>query len=118
MLVAGFLGALTVVIGAFGAHVLEHNFTEKMMKTYHTAVEYQFYHVLALLIVGLLSRSGNSLLLRLSGWSFIVGIILFSGSLYVYVLTGIKQFAFVTPFGGLSFIVAWLFLITSEIKRV
>lgn len=105
-------GMLAVIIGAFGAHGLENMLTQHALQRYHTGVEYQFYHVFALLTVGLLSSTYNKIprTLKVSGISFIVGIILFSGSLYLYALTEITYFGMVTPIGGLGFIIGWLAL--------
>ena len=107
MLIASILGGLAVLIGAFGVHGLEPLVDKKALQIFHTGVEYQFYHVLALLFVGLLQNFNSSKLLRFSGLLFIMGIFLFSGSLYAYVLTGIRQFGMITPLGGLAFVFAW-----------
>ncbi len=112
-------GLLAVIIGAFGAHGLESSLSEYALTRYHTGVEYQFYHVGALLIVGLLPSSmsvSTSKLLTLSGWFFIAGILLFSGSLYAYALTGIKTFGMITPIGGFGFILGWIFLLLFSLK--
>ena len=116
MLAASIFGGLAVVIGAFGAHGLESLLDEKTLKTFHTGVEYQFYHVFALLFVGLLQKNSPSRLLNVAGSLFIIGILVFSGSLYAYVLTGIHQFGMITPIGGLAFIIAWLLLAVSVSK--
>ena len=117
ILLAAILGALAVALGAFGAHALEGHYTPKALKIYHTGVEYHFYHVFALLFVAILSRHNPASLLRLSAWFFVAGIVLFSGSLYAYILTGIHQLAMITPMGGVSFIIAWVLLFVSEIKH-
>ncbi len=114
-----FFGLLAVIIGAFGAHGLENSLSEHALARYHTGVEYQFYHVGALLIVGLLSSlvaKQPSKQLALSGWFFIVGILLFSGSLYAYALTGNKTFGMITPIGGLGFIAGWIFLLSFSLR--
>lgn len=111
---AALFGLLAVVVGAFGAHGLEGKLTEHALQRMHTGVEYQFYHVMALLSVGILSslhRNYDSIMLKLSGSLFIIGIILFSGSLYAYAWTGDTKFGMITPVGGLSFILGWLFLL-------
>lgn len=104
-------GLLAVLIGAFGAHGLEDSLSEHALARYHTGVDYQLYHVGALLVVGLLSSQIQSKQLIISGWFFIVGIILFSGSLYIYALTGNKVFGMITPLGGFGFIIGWVFLL-------
>ncbi len=114
LLFAALFGLLAVIIGAFGAHVLEKNLSAQLLQRLHTGVEYQFYHTAALLSVGILSslhRNYASKLLKLSGFSFILGILLFCGSLYAYALTGETKFGMVTPFGGVGFILGWLFLL-------
>lgn len=116
LLVASVFGGLAVMIGAFGAHGLESLLDEKALKTFHTGVEYQFYHVFALLFVGLLQKDCSSRLTNVAGILFVVGILLFSGSLYAYVLTGVRQFGMITPLGGLAFIFAWILLAVSVAK--
>lgn len=103
-------GMLAVMLGAFGAHGLEKIVDAKMLQRFHTGVEYQFYHSLALLLINLLDNDINNIYIRYSGYAFLLGIVLFSGSLYVYVLTGVKSFGMVTPLGGLSFIAGWALL--------
>ncbi|MCB1620323.1 MAG: DUF423 domain-containing protein [Thiothrix sp.] len=108
-------GLLAVMLGAFGAHGLEKIVTPHMLQRFHTGVEYQFYHALALLATGLLPQSpghgAQQRLPGLAGLAFLAGIILFSGSLYLYVLTGLVAFVLVTPLGGLCFIAGWLLLL-------
>ena len=119
-LAAGALsGMLAVIIGAFGAHGLENLLSEHAMQRFHTGVEYQFYHVAALLSVGILANNHKNMprILKLSGIFFIMGILLFSGSLYLYALTGKTFFGIITPFGGLGFIGGWLLLILYIIKH-
>jgi uncharacterized membrane protein YgdD (TMEM256/DUF423 family) len=109
---------LAVMLGAFGAHALEAKLTERnMLHVYQTGVQYQMYHALALLVVGvLLGKWPASTLLNGAGWSFFIGIILFSGSLYALSNTGMKFFGPITPLGGLAFIVGWILLIVSVVK--
>lgn len=110
-------GALAVILGAFGAHALKNILAEEALKTFHTGVEYQFYHSLALLIVGLFTASAPaSKGLKWAGNLFLGGIILFSGSLYVLTLlkatgdVGLKSIGLITPIGGLLFVVGWISL--------
>ena len=118
ILFAAIFGVLAVLIGAFGAHGLERAaFSAKALKSFHTGVEYQFYHVFALLFIGLLNRHSPSRLLEYTAWFFSIGIVLFSGSLYTYVLTGMRGFAMITPIGGLTFIFAWVLLIVFSVKN-
>lgn len=109
-------GALSVIIGAFGAHGLKDKLCEQMLAIYKTGVEYHFYHTLALLAVGLLAMNYESKLLTASGWSFVSGMIIFSGSLYALSISGIKVLGAITPIGGLLFIVGWICLVVSVLK--
>ena len=109
-------GALGVIIGAFGAHGLKSKLSAEMLTVYQTGVQYQFYHTFALLAVGLLAMKFQSGLLTSSGWSFLVGMILFSGSLYALSISGIKTLGAITPIGGLFFIVGWVLLTVSILK--
>lgn len=116
---AAFLGLLAVILGAFGAHGLENTLSQHALLRYQTGVDYQFYHVAALLVVGLLSKNHKKIphTLTLAGIFFIIGIFLFSSSLYLYALTGKTYFGMVTPVGGLSFIIAWASLLLYAIKN-
>lgn len=107
LLIASVSGMLAVILGAFGAHGLEKLVDTKMLQRFHTGVEYQFYHSLALLFISILYKQIKNKYVAYAGYAFLLGMVLFSGSLYLYVLTGIKGFALVTPLGGLSFIVGW-----------
>ena len=109
--------ALAVALGAFGAHALKKVLTPEMLTIYHTGVEYQFYHALVLLIIGVIGFQVKS---RYIGWAAIlitIGIILFSGSLYVLALTGIKGLGAITPIGGVSFIAGWIFLAVAVVRN-
>lgn len=107
LLIAALFGMLAVILGAFGAHGLEKLVDEKMLQRFHTGVEYQFYHSFALGLVGLLLQPSSNAWYTKAAYAFILGIMLFSGSLYIYVLTGITKFGLITPFGGLAFMVGW-----------
>lgn len=107
--IAGALAALAVLLGAFGAHGLKTKLAPDMMAVYQTAVQYHMWHALGLALVGLAAVHWPHLnLLRWSGWLMALGVVLFSGSLYILALTGIKALGAITPFGGLAFIAAWL----------
>ena len=111
-------GCAAVVLGAFGAHALKEILaTTGRIDTYELAVRYQFYHALALMLVGLLMGQFGSKLLRYSGLSFFLGIVVFSGSLYVLSFTGQTILGAVTPFGGLFFILGWVLLIVGVYKK-
>lgn len=107
LLFAALFGMLAVILGAFGAHGLEKLVDAKMLQRFHTGVEYQFYHALALGLTGLVWQTKLSAWFARAAWAFMAGILIFSGSLYVYVLTGISKFGMITPFGGLAFIAGW-----------
>ena len=109
--------ALGVLLGAFGAHALKNILTPEMLAVYKTGVEYQFYHALGLLLIGLIGFQVKSKYLQWSGLFISIGIILFSGSLFVLTLSGIKAIGAITPFGGLSFVAGWIFLAIAIIKR-
>ncbi|PLW70964.1 DUF423 domain-containing protein [Pseudohalioglobus lutimaris] len=101
-------GMLAVTFGAFGAHALRSRLDDYSIGVFETAVQYHFYHSLALLAVGVIALSQpQTVLLKSAGWLFLIGIIVFSGSLYVLALTGIKWLGAITPFGGLAFIAGW-----------
>ncbi|MBX6316483.1 MAG: DUF423 domain-containing protein [Isosphaeraceae bacterium] len=110
MRIGAVLGALAVGLGAFGAHVL-HERSGFKADVYETAVKYHMYHALALLAVGLLGALVRpSPALALAGWMFLVGTLLFSGSLYALAIGGPRWLAWVTPIGGLAFLVGWIAL--------
>ncbi len=110
-------GFIAVALGAFGAHGLRDRLTEHLLSAWQTAVQYHFYHTLALLAVALLlPRFQFSRLLIASGWLFVAGILLFSGSLYGLALGGPKILGPVTPLGGLCFLLGWLVLFIAVVK--
>lgn len=102
---------LSVVLGAFGAHGLEQQLPSNHLDWWQKAVDYQSLHSLSLLATGLLALRYPSKALGVAGWSFLLGMLLFSGSLYLLALTGIRTLAMLTPFGGLAFILGWCGLI-------
>ena len=105
---ASLSGMLAVMFGAFGAHALKGRLDDYALGVFQTAVQYHFYHSLALLAVGMLALSQpQTALLRSSGWLFLMGIVIFSGSLYMLSLTGVRWLGAVTPLGGLAFIAGW-----------
>lgn len=108
--------ALSVLLGAFGAHALKTQLSPEMMLVYRTGVEYQFYHALGLLFIGTTGFHIKSKYLLWSGQLITAGIILFSGSLYILALTGIKTIGAITPIGGLSFVAGWIFLAIALFK--
>jgi len=111
-LVLGSLNAFVgVALGAFGAHGLKSRVAPEMLIVWQTGVQYHLVHALALVLIGILCQlMPEAALLRVSGWSLLVGILLFSGSLYLLVLTGTRQLGMITPLGGLAFLAGWLLL--------
>ena len=117
MLVFAAAGGMTaVMLGAFAAHGLKNKLAPNLLDAFQTGVQYQFYHTFALVAVILLSKSLSSSLLTWSGSLFVAGILLFSGSLYLLALTGVKWFGPITPLGGVCFIVGWTLLLVAAIK--
>lgn len=110
LMLAAFFGFTGVGLGAFAAHGLKSRLTPEYLTIFHTGVTYQLVHTLALLGVALLATQVPGRLLTWAGASFAIGILLFSGSLYVLTLTGISKLGIVTPFGGLAFLAGWLCL--------
>ena len=105
---AGLMGGLAVAAGAFGAHALEGKLSSHYLTVYETAVQYQMYHALALLGVALLGAVlPDAGWLRPGAWAFLVGIVLFSGSLYALVFSGVRTLGMITPIGGVAFLVGW-----------
>ena len=106
-----------VALGAFGAHALKSRIAPDLLAVYHTGVEYHFYHALGLLIVGLAAQHlPDSNWLRASGCLMLAGILIFSGSLYLLALTGVRAFGAVTPIGGIAFMLAWMMFAVAVVK--
>jgi len=106
-----------VVIGAFGAHGLKSHLDSNFMRAYETGVQYHFYHTLSLLFVAIRMRQNiHSTYLKLSGMLFCLGVIVFSGSLYLLALSGVRAFGMITPIGGIAFIVAWGLLLVAALR--
>ncbi len=125
ILVSAFLmGMFSVIIGAFGAHILREQWmlSDASMRIFNTGVSYQFYHTMALLFCGLFYPQANSRFVKISALFFILGIILFSGSLYLLSTRhylGIDHWKWIgplTPLGGMCFIFAWISLLVSTLK--
>jgi uncharacterized membrane protein YgdD (TMEM256/DUF423 family) len=116
-LLAGALyGFLGVALGAFGAHALRERLAPEMLAVWRTAVEYQFWHALALIGVALLARTQASAALTVSATCFALGVLLFSGSLYALCLSGVKALGAVTPLGGLLLLAGWTALIVAALR--
>lgn len=110
-LVAGALFAgVGVAAGAFGAHALGDRVTPARLETFETGVRYQMYHALALLLTGWIATAWTGWQIDAAGWLFLAGIVIFSGSLYLLVLTDTSWLGAITPLGGLAFIAGWIML--------
>jgi uncharacterized membrane protein YgdD (TMEM256/DUF423 family) len=108
LLIAAILGFLGVAFGAFGAHGLRDRVSPAMLDVFETGVRYQMYHVFALVAVaGAIAHFGRARLLVIAGWSFVAGVVIFSGSLYALTLTGTGMFGAVTPIGGVGLLLGW-----------
>lgn len=109
------LAGLAVAAGAFGAHGLESRVSPERLETFRTAVRYQMYHALALLFVGWAAAQGWGPPLTWAGYCFIVGILVFSGTLYLLVLTDTSWLGAITPVGGAAFLIGWALLAWSAV---
>ena len=107
------------MLGAFGAHALRDRLDAYSLGVWETAVQYHFYHSLALLAVGIIAlQQPQAALLKSSGWLFFLGIFVFSGSLYILSITGLKWLGAITPLGGLAFIAGWACLAVACWKQL
>ncbi len=104
------MAGLGVAAGAFGAHALKERLPDDLLAVFETAVRYQIYHALGLLAVAFAVNRWPSGSFQLAGWLLLVGIVLFSGSLYALCLTRIRILGVITPFGGICFLIAWALL--------
>lgn len=113
----GFYGAilmaLAITLGAFGAHGLKKIITPEMLIIFHTGVEYHFYHALGLFAVSFVGSFSSHRYVKTSGYLMLFGILVFSGSLYIMTITGLKWLGAITPIGGTAFIIAWILLALS-----
>ena len=123
LIAASLIGALSVALGAFAAHKLKQVMPADAVAVFETGVRYQFYHAFALLAAGILYEKYPGALLKWAGYCFQVGIILFSGSLYVLTAlkaadtAGLSKIGILTPLGGLFFIAGWILMVTAFIKK-
>jgi len=121
-IIAGAINAfLAVAFGAFGAHALKEKLSEKYLAIWETAVQYQMYHAIGLIVIGILMSSsiiGNVSQLNWAGYLMLAGILVFSGSLYVLSLSGIGILGAITPIGGVMFLAAWIFVIVAVVKHM
>ena len=119
-IIAGAINAaIAVMFGAFGAHALKEKLSEKYLAIWETAVQYQMFHALGLILIGILMSSsilGPLTQLNWAGYLLLAGIIIFSGSLYILSLSGIGILGAITPIGGVAFIAGWIMLILAALK--
>jgi len=111
-------GFLAVAAGAFGAHALRGRMAPEMLEVYETAVRYQMYHALALVLTGFMAVRFYSSALPAAGWLFFAGTLVFSGSLYLLTLTGARWLGAITPIGGIALLAGWLFLAWASITAM
>jgi uncharacterized membrane protein YgdD (TMEM256/DUF423 family) len=105
-----------VGLGAFGAHALRGRLTAEMLQVFETGVRYHFYHALGLFVVGWLAETHPSQWITGAGVAFAVGVFVFSGSLYILAISGVKWWGAITPLGGLAFLVGWLLLAVGSFR--
>ncbi len=123
IITASVLGMLGVIAGAFAAHGLKQYLTPQQLEIWHTGVQYQFYHVFALLFVGIIAKANNNKLLTLSYYLFVYGIVFFSGSLYLLACRDLIGWGWlnimgpITPIGGLLFIAGWFTLALAAFRN-
>lgn len=103
------IAGLGVAAGAFGAHALKQRLSPEFLQAFETGVRYQMYHAFGLLVVAVAMDRWPNNTLQIAGWLFLVGIVLFSGSLYALCLSGIRVLGAITPIGGLCFLAGWAF---------
>lgn len=120
--IGSLIGFLAVALGAFAAHGLRPHLSPKHFETFETAVRYQFYHAIAILLVAVLSHFGRKGALRLAGWAFTAGVLLFSGSLYALSTRDLHNLSVgwlgpITPLGGLCYLLGWGALFYSSFKH-
>ena len=109
-------GGLAVILGAFAAHAMKEQFDAAALHTFETGVRYQMYHALALVLIGLIGLHRGSAMLNAAGWSMVAGTALFSGSLYILALSGVRWLGAITPLGGVAFLVGWVLLAIAALR--
>jgi uncharacterized membrane protein YgdD (TMEM256/DUF423 family) len=117
LFIAAINGGLAVLCGAFAAHGLSSHLTPDAQGLFETGARYQMYHALAMGLAGLLLRATASRRAEAAALLFLIGILLFSGSLYLLALTGNRMLGFVTPFGGVALVAGWVFLALAALRQ-
>ena len=118
LFIGSIMGFLAVLFGAFGAHALRARLSPDMLAVWKTANEYHFYHALGLLLIGVLARQTRGTALDVATLCMLAGILLFSGSLYLLSLSGVRWLGAITPIGGSLFLAAWLSLAWAALRSV
>ena len=111
LVIGAISGCLVVILGAFGAHGLKDVLDDYGLSIFNKAVLYHMFHTFAILVLGLIEKIQPEIQLHLAGWAFLLGIVLFSGSLYILAVTGFKWMGMITPIGGVFFIIGWVLLL-------
>lgn len=109
-------GGLAVLLGAFGAHALRARLSPEDLATFEIGVRYQMYHALALIVVAWATTQWDSATVPAAGWAFTTGIVVFSGSLYLLVFSGMRWLGAITPIGGVAFLIGWALLAWTAIR--
>ncbi|MBK8648581.1 MAG: DUF423 domain-containing protein [Gemmatimonadetes bacterium] len=117
LIIAAFSGAVSVGAGAFGAHALRARLEPRLLEVFQTGAQYQMYHALALVGVAWVASRWPGALSTASGWLFVAGTVLFSGSLYAMALTGVRALGAITPLGGVCFIAGWVTLAVAVMRE-
>lgn len=107
---------VSVAAGAFGAHALKERLAPDLLAIFETGARYQMYHALALVLIGLIGLHRGSGMLNAAGWSMVAGTALFSGSLYILALSGVRWLGAITPLGGVAFLVGWVLLAIAALR--
>jgi uncharacterized membrane protein YgdD (TMEM256/DUF423 family) len=108
--IGSFSGAISVLLGAFGAHAMKGKFSDEYLGVFETGVRYQFIHALAILAVAMVAARIDGVYIRWAGYLFLTGSVIFSGSLYALVLTGQRWLGMITPVGGIALVAGWILL--------
>ena len=114
---AGVNGFLAVALGAFAAHALAQRISERSLAVFEIAVRYQMYHAIALLVSAALMERGRQRAVLAASWCFLIGIVVFCGSLYALALSDVKWLGAITPIGGVAFLAGWLLLAAAAFRR-
>ena len=110
LIIGALMGFMSVAMGAFGAHALKQKLGHEMLSVFEVGARYQMYHALAIFFAVWISTLASGMLPPLSGWLFVAGTFIFSGSLYLLAMTGIRFFGAITPIGGVLLLLGWLCL--------